>query len=432
MIAVSMLASMAVMTSTAAPTRAAVPSMGPEATTVAPQARVSSRVVSAEKAHERASATPTGQPEWLFVQNSSQRGADLVLKKNGTGTLTVNADNPGIVAFTDRPFRQAKLISMFAFAKTWKQGADSFEKDPPNAMLSGQIFGAAHSIGLELTSIKSRKVGPTRWRTTYGVKLLHVAGDEAFEKKLPKVGAQINISHAALFIDGWFDWFDDVVNWVNDNIIQPIVKTAEEIIQDTINAVTWVVGQAQDLYSIASKFVNATIDQAKRWVASLGAAGVFDMLWHIISFLLGFVVPGPTLLKRMMFLFTNGVKVANTAGLGVDAGCFADFKGTTYCGSYLVSLVNQIYDNMPRPMLDWMVAKQNVADGLIKVTKVVSSLIGGTVCALGARSAAIDGVSKALAQLIVYGDGADSQRQARDYVSAGGIVSVAEGNCPLS
>lgn len=372
------------------------------------------------------------KPEWLFVQNSSQRGAELMLKKNGTGTLVMNANHPGIVAFTDRPYREAKLISMFAMAKTWKKGTDSFAVDPPNAILSGMLWGEAHSVGLELLTMKARKVGPTRWQTTFKVKLLHVAGDHTFQNKLPARGVKMSVSGAALFIDGFWDWLDDAVKWVDKNIIQPIVKTAEQIIQEVIAATQWVIGQTQDIYAIASKFAQASVDQAKIWVANLGADGVFDMLWHVIALVLGFVVPGPTTLNRLSFLFNNGMKISDASGLGSNVGCFADFKATTYCGSYLTELVDQIYNNMPRPMLDWMVAKQNVADGLIKLTNAIHSAFAGLVCATAPRAAAIDGVSKALAQVIIFGDGPASQQRARDFVSGSGYVVSTQAACPLA
>lgn len=426
----ALIAALAVLSAHATPSRAAVtqPSF-----TSAVDARIEQKMSRAKvPSASVVSAAKGNSPEWLFVQNASQRGAMLVLKKNGTGTLVMNADNPGIVAFTDRPYRKAKLISMFAMAKTWTQGADSFAVDPPNAILTGTLWGATHSVGLELLSMKARKVGPTRWQTTFKVKMLHIAGDHTFDNKLPSVGAHIPVSHASLFIDGFWDWLEDAVSWVNDNVIQPIVKSAQELIQETINAVNWAVGQVQDIYAISKKFVEATVEQARNWVANLGAEAVFDMLWHVIAFVFGFIVPGPDLLKKLAFLFNNGTKISTTAGLGAEAGCYADFRATTFCGSYLTSLVDQIYDNMPRPMLDWMVGKQNVADGLIKLTNALHDVFGGLVCAMAPRAAVIDGVSKALAQVIVFGDGAASQQKARNYVSGSGFIAGSREACPLS
>ncbi len=51
------------------------------------------------------------------------------------GTLTLN-EIPTVVYFSDRPYRVAGQTSLKKFVDEWEKGAESFQDNPPNAVLS--------------------------------------------------------------------------------------------------------------------------------------------------------------------------------------------------------------------------------------------------------------------------------------------------------
>jgi hypothetical protein len=67
---------------------------------------------------------------WDFVITAKE--AEL---KGDQLTLITNSEH--LFAFTDRPNRKFATISMEEWTKAWNKGSDSFEKDPPNAVLVG-------------------------------------------------------------------------------------------------------------------------------------------------------------------------------------------------------------------------------------------------------------------------------------------------------
>jgi len=67
---------------------------------------------------------------WDFVITAKE--AEL---KGDQLTLITNSEH--LFAFTDRPNRKFATISMEDWTKSWNKGSDSFEKDPPNAVLVG-------------------------------------------------------------------------------------------------------------------------------------------------------------------------------------------------------------------------------------------------------------------------------------------------------
>lgn len=69
--------------------------------------------------------------DWLFAIQS--QGPSTYDAKTGTLTLPTDLVN----AFTDRPYRDTRLVDPAAFAGLFQNaGTDSFRKDPPNAVLS--------------------------------------------------------------------------------------------------------------------------------------------------------------------------------------------------------------------------------------------------------------------------------------------------------
>lgn len=69
---------------------------------------------------------------FLFVQNTSS--GTLVAEADGSFTLTMD-DVPSTLWFTDRPIRRAGDVPTEGFLEYWSEGDNSFEADPPNAVL---------------------------------------------------------------------------------------------------------------------------------------------------------------------------------------------------------------------------------------------------------------------------------------------------------
>jgi len=83
----------------------------------------------------QASKEGAGNPQYLFVQN----GKGMTFDK-ATSRVTLKRVSPVTAYFSDRPERIAGTMPTASFLPLWKDGKDSFEKDPPNATLS--IFTA--------------------------------------------------------------------------------------------------------------------------------------------------------------------------------------------------------------------------------------------------------------------------------------------------
>lgn len=77
----------------------------------------------------------SGNAQYLFVQN----GKGMTFDK-AKGRLTLKGVSPVTVFFSDRPERISGNMPTASFLPLWKDGKDSFEKDPPNATVS--IFTA--------------------------------------------------------------------------------------------------------------------------------------------------------------------------------------------------------------------------------------------------------------------------------------------------
>ena len=89
-------------------------------------------------------AAETSGPAYLY----SFYGTDATVKRV-TGSklaydvsIPVDAANPGVTWFTDRPNRDAGTMTFEALASLWtKEGKDSFTADPPNVSI---VFGSGH------------------------------------------------------------------------------------------------------------------------------------------------------------------------------------------------------------------------------------------------------------------------------------------------
>lgn len=69
------------------------------------------------------------EQESMFVQTA--QGVD-----SASGTLTLKGVTPSTLYFSDRPERVAGQMATSDFVDLWGAGENSFESDPPNAVLS--------------------------------------------------------------------------------------------------------------------------------------------------------------------------------------------------------------------------------------------------------------------------------------------------------
>jgi len=76
--------------------------------------------------------SPDGQ-----IEGDKETGYKLILEE----------PHDTVVWFADRPIRKAGYTDIKDFLKAWDEGRDSFEKDPPNAVL---IIGNSEPVVVEL------------------------------------------------------------------------------------------------------------------------------------------------------------------------------------------------------------------------------------------------------------------------------------------
>ena len=68
--------------------------------------------------------------EALFVQTAGRLSSD------GQSAITLRAVSPSTIYFADRPKREVGHMATSRFLELWGDGDNSFETDPPNAVLS--------------------------------------------------------------------------------------------------------------------------------------------------------------------------------------------------------------------------------------------------------------------------------------------------------
>ena len=82
-------------------------------------------------------AKDTENVSYLFVLQAQQ--GTLAKNKDGQWILTLkHKDVNNVIEFSDRPYRYVKYISATDLKKLWGTGTNSFESDPPNAVLTAQ------------------------------------------------------------------------------------------------------------------------------------------------------------------------------------------------------------------------------------------------------------------------------------------------------
>ena len=70
---------------------------------------------------------------YLFAQTADK--AEIAASSEGTWTLRLRGVDLDTIWFTDRPARDVGRISKEKFIENWNTGADSFNEDPPNAVI---------------------------------------------------------------------------------------------------------------------------------------------------------------------------------------------------------------------------------------------------------------------------------------------------------
>lgn len=146
-------------------------------------------------------------PEWLFAFTAS----DVATFDRATSRLTVPTAQ--VVAFSDRPYRDTRILRPEEFARLWQVATDdSFAVDPPNAVLtyreSDDASGAQKTVVLELRA-------DATWDAAAGAMVFGVDVVEA-DASLPE-----RVHDASVFVDG-FDSCplsqddEEIITYVNE------------------------------------------------------------------------------------------------------------------------------------------------------------------------------------------------------------------------
>ncbi|MEX0387245.1 hypothetical protein [Spiribacter onubensis] len=94
------------------------------------------------------------ESEWLFVQTSQG------IQTTDENALVVPFDRE-VFAFTDRPDRKHQYLNAHEFVSVWTESGDSFEADPPNAILTWTEDGVVQELEIELLNAKVEDFGRT-------------------------------------------------------------------------------------------------------------------------------------------------------------------------------------------------------------------------------------------------------------------------------
>ena len=103
--------------------------------------------------------------------------------------LVLTGVSTNSIVFADRPVRAAGHVATSEIVKQWGEGPDNFEKDPPNAKISG--LGGGSNVGDAVVTLNAPKLEGTT--LTFDVKVLEGNLSDA-------------TGPAALFIDHWRGW----------------------------------------------------------------------------------------------------------------------------------------------------------------------------------------------------------------------------------
>ena len=111
-----------------------------------------------------AHTTNEPEPEWLMVMNAETGECQKV---GDTYTLTLDGVDTQMLAFTDRPERQAQMWDTSAFLDYW---ANEFDGHPPNAVISADGVRVALMLSDPRVGMSTRDDGavtPTAGAVTF-------------------------------------------------------------------------------------------------------------------------------------------------------------------------------------------------------------------------------------------------------------------------
>ena len=86
------------------------------------------------------------------------------------GSLTLN-DVPLVIYFSERPERIVGHVSVARFLKLWEEGPDSFDADPPNAVLS-VLAETEEQAGVEDTVVELYRPQASDHSITFDIRIL--------------------------------------------------------------------------------------------------------------------------------------------------------------------------------------------------------------------------------------------------------------------
>jgi hypothetical protein len=142
----------------------------------------------------------------LFVQQATGGGLFSLDGENGVLQLGLVGVDLDTLWFTDRPARDAGVMTTAEFVAAWAEGRDSFAADPPNAALALRVEGGgAIAFVLELLDVSYRAEN-----ATLHYKVRELATDEPILQShgRPHSLAEVpsTFGAASLFIDDDENW----------------------------------------------------------------------------------------------------------------------------------------------------------------------------------------------------------------------------------
>lgn len=92
---------------------------------------------------------PMDKTRYLMIQHGSKATIEH-MPGDKTFTITLQDVSPYVAYFSDRPERKAGTVPLQEFLKLWeRQGAQSFQNDPPNANFNAMEIGTSNSDGIK-------------------------------------------------------------------------------------------------------------------------------------------------------------------------------------------------------------------------------------------------------------------------------------------
>ena len=146
-------------------------------------------------------ASEAKAPSYFFVIQAKQ---GTIETKNGKTYLVLKHDKDNlhhVIMFSDRPDRIVEIISDKELERMWKQGEDSFEKDPPNAVLSYSIKKQLPKGKIDYEQAKAQIVILNGITVNDQTIEFPISISDAEEKSIGKLQAQPEMFDVVLTID---------------------------------------------------------------------------------------------------------------------------------------------------------------------------------------------------------------------------------------